>query len=136
LKPGSRVLSNYFDMGDWKPDAVLEIHQRVLYRWTIPAWVEGEWDCVINTPGRREGMVLRLKREYQILSGTARLGWQEIPLVAPKLEGTAVAFTVPNFRGGRLMRFTGELRGGQLRGTCRDEASGVVSPWGGVRRLR
>ena len=134
LKPGSRVLSNYFDMGDWKPDAVLEIHQRVLYRWIIPAWVEGDWDCVVNMRGGRENIVLRLKRRYQVLSGTARLGWREVPLIAPRLEGTALAFTVRDFQGGRVMRFTGDLRGAHLRGTCRDELSGTSAPWGGVRR--
>jgi SAM-dependent methyltransferase len=134
LKPGSRVLSNYFDMGDWKPDAVLEIHQRVLYRWTIPAWVEGEWDCVVNTPGRRKSMVLRLRRKYQVLSGTARLGWQEVPLIAPTLDGSTLSFTLPNFHGGGVTRFIGELRGPYLRGTCPGRTSERSVPWGGVRR--
>lgn len=37
LKPGSRVVSHSFDMGDWKPDQALSVNGRMLYFWTIPA---------------------------------------------------------------------------------------------------
>jgi ubiquinone/menaquinone biosynthesis C-methylase UbiE len=36
LKPGSRIVSHSFDMGDWKPDQRVEIEGRVLYMWTVP----------------------------------------------------------------------------------------------------
>lgn len=37
LKPGTRVVSHSFDMGDWKPDKESEVNgQRILY-WVIPA---------------------------------------------------------------------------------------------------
>lgn len=37
LKPGSRVVSHAFDMGDWKPDKVERVNGRTVYLWTIPA---------------------------------------------------------------------------------------------------
>ena len=37
LKPGSRVVSHAFDMGDWKPDKVERVNGRTIYLWTIPA---------------------------------------------------------------------------------------------------
>src|SRR5262245_46415128 len=37
LKPGSRVVSHAFDMGDWKPDKIERIEGRTVYLWTIPA---------------------------------------------------------------------------------------------------
>ena len=135
LKPGSRVVSNFFDMGNWKPDDVLEIHRRVLYRWTIPAWVEGDWDCVVNTPGGPTHMVLRLKRTYQALRGTARIGWQEVPLINPGLDGARLGFTVPGRGGGtRAMHFDGVLGEPYLRGTCHDDNGEPGGAWGGVRR--
>ena len=36
LKPGSRVVSHSFDMGDWKPDKVEKVDWRTIYLWTIP----------------------------------------------------------------------------------------------------
>lgn len=37
LKPGSRIVSHSFDMGDWKPDKVERVEGRTIYLWTIPA---------------------------------------------------------------------------------------------------
>lgn len=37
LKPGSRVVSHAFDMGDWKPDKVERVEGRTIYLWIIPA---------------------------------------------------------------------------------------------------
>jgi SAM-dependent methyltransferase len=37
LKPGSRVVSYSFDMGDWKPDQTLSVNGRMIHVWTIPA---------------------------------------------------------------------------------------------------
>ena len=36
LKPGSRVVSHQFDMGDWKPEKRLESGTRTIYFWTVP----------------------------------------------------------------------------------------------------
>ncbi len=37
LKPGSRLVSHAFDMGDWKPEKVERVEGRTVYFWTIPA---------------------------------------------------------------------------------------------------
>ena len=37
LKPGTRIVSHQFDMGDWAPDKKLESNGRTVYFWTIPA---------------------------------------------------------------------------------------------------
>jgi len=36
LRPGARVVSHRFDMGDWRPDKTLTIGDTVVYFWTIP----------------------------------------------------------------------------------------------------
>lgn len=36
LKPGTRIVSHAFDMGDWKPDQELDVNGRKIYFWTIP----------------------------------------------------------------------------------------------------
>lgn len=37
LKPGTRIVSNTFDMGDWKPDQELNVDGRRIMLWTVPA---------------------------------------------------------------------------------------------------
>jgi precorrin-6B methylase 2 len=36
MAPGSRVVSHAFDMGDWKPDKIVQIDGRDVYYWTVP----------------------------------------------------------------------------------------------------
>jgi ribosomal protein L11 methylase PrmA len=36
LKPGTRIVSHSFDMGDWAPEQTLEIQGRKVYYWTWP----------------------------------------------------------------------------------------------------
>jgi ribosomal protein L11 methylase PrmA len=36
LKPGTRIVSHAFDMGDWQPEQTLEVEGRRVYFWTIP----------------------------------------------------------------------------------------------------
>ena len=37
LKPGTRIVSHAFDMGDWKPEKESDVNGRHVYFWTIPA---------------------------------------------------------------------------------------------------
>jgi SAM-dependent methyltransferase len=37
LKPGTRIVSHSFDMGDWKPEKQEEVEGQILYLWTVPA---------------------------------------------------------------------------------------------------
>ncbi len=36
LRPGTRIVSHAFDMGDWKPEQELDVNGRKVYYWTIP----------------------------------------------------------------------------------------------------
>ena len=36
LKPGTRIVSHAFDMGEWKPEQELDVNGRKVYYWTIP----------------------------------------------------------------------------------------------------
>ncbi len=35
LKPGSRIVSHAFDMGDWQPDKKMEVNGRQIYFWVV-----------------------------------------------------------------------------------------------------
>ncbi|MBW4513703.1 MAG: class I SAM-dependent methyltransferase [Timaviella obliquedivisa GSE-PSE-MK23-08B] len=36
LQPGTRIVSHAFDMGDWKPEQVVEVDGKTIYYWTVP----------------------------------------------------------------------------------------------------
>ncbi len=37
LKPGTRIVSHDFDMGDWKPEKTIDLDGHTVYFWTVPA---------------------------------------------------------------------------------------------------
>jgi ribosomal protein L11 methylase PrmA len=37
LKPGTRIVSHSFDMGEWKPDKTEQVNGRTIYLWVVPA---------------------------------------------------------------------------------------------------
>jgi len=37
LKPGTRIVSHDFDMGDWKPEQTIKVEEATLYLWTVPS---------------------------------------------------------------------------------------------------
>jgi len=80
LKPGTRIVSHDWDMGDWKPDRTsvvavpdkkvgLEKSSKV-HLWTVPARIEGTW-C---GNGPLKGGFFRLQQKFQTFEGT--LHWR------------------------------------------------------------
>ena len=65
MKPGIRVVSHQFDMGEWKPDEVSDQSGRRINFWLVPAKVEGDWKLAF--PGR--DYTLTLRQEFQMISG-------------------------------------------------------------------
>jgi len=97
LRPGTRVVSHDWDMGDWKPDrsvtvAVpekklgLEKSSRV-FLWIVPARVEGLW-CGRAAHGRA---ALRLEQAFQVVRGELREGSAAPESVAGRLDGATLA---------------------------------------------
>lgn len=37
LKPGTRIVSHSFDMGEWRPDKTVEANGRTMFLWVVPA---------------------------------------------------------------------------------------------------
>ena len=66
MKPGARVVSHAFDMGDWLPEERREIADKRVYRWTIPAIAGGEWRLI-----RGDGSMatLTIDQRYNRVSG-------------------------------------------------------------------
>ncbi len=80
LKPGTRVVSHDWDMGDWKPDQTtvvpvpdkkvgLEKSSKV-HLWVVPARIEGLW-C---GAGPLRDFSLRVKQHYQEVEATLTRG--------------------------------------------------------------
>ncbi len=114
LKPGARVLSHDFNMGDWLPDRTERISGRVVYLWIVPAKVGGNWQLTYDGPHGPMTFELTLEQQFQQLSGNAMIAGKAAPLRDALVTGDGVGFAVDI--EGRAMRFDGRVVGGQLQG--------------------
>jgi SAM-dependent methyltransferase len=89
MKPGTRVTSHAFNMGDWEADVEIDSPAKAFY-WVVPAQVAGEWTISGMEPGRT---ILKLSQHYQKIGGTLQIGNESQPLLNPKLEGATLSFT-------------------------------------------
>lgn len=86
LRPGTRILSHNFTLGDWRPDAEAEVDASRIYMWIVPAVAGGAWTMRL-ADGRT--MPLVLEQRFQEVIGT--LGTETLRDV--ELRGTRLRFT-------------------------------------------
>ncbi len=108
MKPGTRVVSNSFDMGEWKPDDTVMatgdcVSWCTAHKWIIPAKVGGEWGL--------GGGQLKLTQTFQMLEGALTQGGQNLPISGAKMNGTEITFTA----GGK--QYTGRVDGEAMTGS-------------------
>jgi SAM-dependent methyltransferase len=133
LRPGARVVSHAFDMGEWPPDQVLQVSRRTIYLWVVPAQVGGTW--VWHQAGTTESQPyrLRLRQHFQRLNGTVQINGVETPVTESELRGSALRFTVrPEVQGQPVrMVFQGRVEGNLVAGHVHigDAATAETQPW-------
>lgn len=91
LRPGARVVSHAFDMGDWTPDVTRSIAERQVYLWTIPATAGGDWRLT-----GADATVSRLTIEQRYSTITGML--DDHALQDAQLRGVEIGFTVDGIR--------------------------------------
>lgn len=126
LRPGTRVVSQAFDMGDWPPDSVVTVRSREvaatpIHLWIIPADVAGRWALTVRDERHRLDFV----QHYQAVRGTA----DSVPLERVRIRGDSLVFSA----GGR--RFAGRVAGDEAGGTV-TAAGATPLPWRAVRNGR
>ncbi|OGA09747.1 MAG: RNA methyltransferase [Betaproteobacteria bacterium RIFCSPLOWO2_02_FULL_65_20] len=119
MKPGLRVVSNSFKMGEWEPDQVFELGcdtYCTAYLWIVPARVQGKWQL---TRGQGE---LTLNQEFQRITGTLKSGAASVQISGGKLRGERISFVA----GGAEYR--GRVVDRAIEGTVK--TGGTTVPWG------
>jgi hypothetical protein len=110
MKPGTRVLSNSFDMGEWEADEKFEVGAENCstwcrgHLWIVPAKVDGTW--------KMGGSEIALKQTFQMVSGTVKTGNVVAPITSGKLTGDSISFTA----GGTT--YIGKVSGDRIEGTA------------------
>ena len=110
MKPGTRVVSNTFDMGDWKADEEAVVTEGCTsyckaYFWIVPAKVGGKW----QVDGAQK-MTLDLDQKYQFFTGKADIGGKSVDITDGKLTGATITFKADG------KTYTGKVSGDTIAG--------------------
>ena len=110
MKPGTRVLSNTFSMGDWEPDQVIRVTNGTGYFWTVPANVAGLW--TLSGLDEKGNATLKLDQIFQRIAGTLTLQGKTQNLLGARMEGAVLHFSFVNADG--LLKAVKVLVNGQV----------------------
>jgi SAM-dependent methyltransferase len=94
LRPGSRIVSHAFTMGDWQPDGGDALDGRRIFLWIVPAVAGGAW--TITEPDGRN-WALEIEQRFQAVTGTLTGAGGVLTLEHGVLRGARLSFTA----GGR-----------------------------------
>jgi hypothetical protein len=144
LRPGVRITSHDFDLGDWKPDRsiVVETPEKYdqtghswtsnVYLWIVPAAAHGTWRGTwSDKPGA--GFRLEIRQNFQRFGGSLTRNGTTVRLEGGRIEGTRLRFSVPGRSGARPEVFVGTVEGDRMQGELRGNGGTVLAGWSAVR---
>jgi precorrin-6B methylase 2 len=107
LRPGTRIVSNSFTMGEWAADEEGTVKDGcasycTALLWIVPAKVEGTWQLPQGE--------LALQQTFQMVSGTLRSGNVSTPITNGRLNGDQITFTAG------ANQYTGYVNGNVMEG--------------------
>jgi hypothetical protein len=122
LRPGARVLSHDWDMGDWEPDEKVTVpapektlggtQTSTIYLWRVPAQVQGAWRARLGAGGELE---LELEQKFQRVAGSVRYRNVQCPIEAATLTGDRLALRA--CEGSNRLQLVGKVHPDRIVGT-------------------
>jgi hypothetical protein len=115
LKPGTRIVSNSFTMGEWQDDETATVtagctNWCTAHLWIVPAKVAGAWKL-------QQGDLV-LKQEFQMISGALNGGGKNVVVTNGKMRGDQISFSVG------AAQYTGRVNGTTMSGTVKGGTGG------------
>jgi len=138
LKPGTRIVSHDFDLGEWRPDRKTYLRKNV-FLWVVPAQVAGRWQASLRIPPIERHLELELTQRYQELSAHARLNGVPAQVWEATLAGDRLSFVVVDTtdrENEASLYFEGKVSGSVIEGELIRGvgAARSVTGWRAVRR--
>jgi hypothetical protein len=155
LKPGTRVVSHDFDMGNWQPDAKLTVAvpgkrygppRSDIFLWVIPADFSGNWSWRVPLAGGGEAVhEAVITQKFQHAQGSGRMASHKVLLSGLAIRGDFINFLIGVEIDGKgsWREFQGRIDGDTISGTAVTIADadkvvpqGPAVPWRAVRTAR
>jgi SAM-dependent methyltransferase len=115
MRPGTRVVSNNFDMEHWEPDRTVRIEgQNPLFLWIVPARIAGTW--MLDGLPEAPSATLRLTQNFQKVEGTLEADGRRLGRVDGRLDGEHLALAMRSAEGS-IRQVQAKVAGDALTGT-------------------
>ena len=132
LRPGTRVVSHDWNMGDWEPDdrrviptpgkTVYPLSQSTVYLWIVPARVAGFWRGTLSGPDGEEPVVIEFAQRFQ--EATATLWLKRWTMAgSARLRGNGVSLNIDRSswkEGAAALQFSLKVTKDRIEGEARD----------------
>lgn len=120
LKPGTRIVSNTFNMAEWQADQEATTEENwnswnTAYLWIVPAKVGGSWKL-----GNGE---LNLTQEFQFVRGTLNSGGKSFTVTDGRVSGDSIWFKIDN------EKYSGTVENKIIKGIAKNDSKGSMWDW-------
>ena len=143
LKPGTRVVSHDYDMGEWTPDLAFTMdapgkpvgrdEKSKVFFWVVPAKVSGKWRWYDRAgEGPQRSYELVLDQFFQKVEGTLSVDGKPVPIENAKLTGDELTFSAPIDPSGPS-EFRGRIVNNGMEGVVRTGGAAKPTPWSAAR---
>ena len=143
LKPGTRIVSHDYGMGEWRPDYLTELaapgktvgigERSKIYYWVVPGRAAGRWVWRLARDGKPVEFELALQQNFQAIEGTLKSGKSTTRIESARLTGESIAFSAT--LDGTRYEFSGRIYNHAIEGTARvvRGAESRELPWSAAR---
>ena len=90
MKPGTRVVSHEFDMGEWQHDQFYTDGKEKAFLWIVPANVKGVWH--LKDSEAKLDARIQIDQQFQSIGGTITYAGQQKPLLGAQIKGAQIRF--------------------------------------------
>jgi precorrin-6B methylase 2 len=127
MKPGTRIVSNTFTMGNWIADETVQSDSGHMgYLWIVPAKVEGQWSIKGLPDFGHAESILSVKQNFQRFDGRLHAKSGEIQPTSGKIAADTMSFEYID-RTGKLRSVVAKVEGDRFRGTVSGHPGVVVT---------
>ena len=122
LKPGTRVISHDFSMGEWDADKTSDMpddyKMHYIYFWIIPANVTGNWKLALPLELGVQSAALQIEQKFQNIQAHMKIKNTIIPIKNARLRGDMIEFTFEQNKkkGNQTWLFEGRIMEHNMEG--------------------
>jgi SAM-dependent methyltransferase len=138
LRPGTRVVSHGFGLGEWQPDLKLSVRGTgsEVFFWVVPAQIAGSWRARVDAADVAPQLDIEFTQKFQEVEATARRDGKLAHIRDVRLDGDRLSFVlIDDADHFHRQYFEGRVKGGVVEGIVRGGGSAARKElqWRAVR---